>query len=128
MGGHDKTRITGTVHTSTKARLTSVPDQDLYRPGFLIRIRIRGPDRHQNLIVCSLAHCQPSLEISYKSVRKFLHKVANRPTNRQTNNDDYITSLAEVINAAKRNIYFIAAFILFYCTCANGFTVTASNS
>ena len=42
--------------------------------------------------ICSLAHCQPSLKISCKSVRKFLHKVANR----QTNNDDYITFLAEV--------------------------------
>jgi len=50
------------------------------------------PDRHQNLIICSLAHCQPSLKISCKSVSKFLRKVANR----HTNNDAYITSLAEV--------------------------------
>jgi len=27
------------------------------------------PDRHRNLIVCSLAHCHPSLKISCKSVR-----------------------------------------------------------
>jgi len=42
------------------------------------------PDRHQNLISCSLAHCQPSLKISCKSVPKFLHKVANKQTNRET--------------------------------------------
>ena len=51
-------------------------------------VRICEWDRHQNLIIC----CQPSLKISSKSVRKFLHEVANK----QTNNDDYITSLAEV--------------------------------
>jgi len=39
--------------------------------------------------------CQPSLKISRKSIWKFLHKVANR----QTNNDDYISSLVEVIIA-----------------------------
>ena len=44
-------------------------------------------DRHQNLTVCSLANCQRSLKISYKSVPKFLRKVANRQTNRQANND-----------------------------------------
>jgi len=55
------------------------------------------PDRHQNLIICSLAHCQPSLKILYKSIRTFLRKVVNRQTDRQTNNDDYITSLAEVV-------------------------------
>jgi len=30
-----------------------------------------------------MAHCQPSLKISRKSVWKFLRKVANRQTNRQ---------------------------------------------
>jgi len=79
-----ETRSTGTVHTSAKARITSV----------VIQIRIRDPDRHQNLTICSLAHCRPSLKISRKSIYKFLRKVANR----QTNNDDYIyiSSLAEV--------------------------------
>ena len=43
------------------------------------------PDRHQNLISCSSAHCQPSLKISCKSVRKFLRKVANKQTDKQTN-------------------------------------------
>jgi len=46
--------------------------------------RIRDPDRNQNLIICSLAHCLPSLKISCKSVRKFLRKVADRQTNRHT--------------------------------------------
>ena len=68
-----------------------------------IRIEIRDPDRHQNLKVCSLTHCQSSQKISCKSVRKFLRKVTNtqtdRQANRQTNNDDYISSLAEVIRA-----------------------------
>jgi len=91
------TRSTGTVHTSAKARLTSVA----IRMPMRIRIRIRDLVRHKNLIICSLAHCQPSLKISCKSVRKFFRKVASRQTNRQTdrqaNNDDYIISLAEVI-------------------------------
>jgi len=64
----DKTRSTGTVHTSAKARLASVA----------IRIRICDPDLHQNLIISSFPICQPSLKISCKSVRKFVRKVANR--------------------------------------------------
>jgi len=60
------TRSTEMVHTFTKACLTSV------------EIRICDPDRHQNLISCSLAHCQPTLKISCKSVQ-------NRRTTRQTN-------------------------------------------
>jgi len=75
------TRSTGTVHTYAKVRLTSV--------AIRIRIQIRDPDRHQNLILCSSAHCQPSLKISCKSVWQFLRKVSN--TNRQTNNDENIT-------------------------------------
>jgi len=66
-----KTRITRTAHISAKARLTSVA--------------MRNP--HQNLIICSVAHCPPSLTISCKSVRKFLRKVPNsqdRQTDKQT--------------------------------------------
>jgi len=63
------TRSTGTLHTSTKARLTSVAKR--------IHIRICDPDRHQTLIICSLAHFQPSLKISCKSIWKFLCKVDN---------------------------------------------------
>jgi len=74
-----KTRSTGTGHTFTKARLASVA------------IWIRDPDLHQNLIICSLAHCQPSLKISCKAVQEYLCKVANRQTN-----DDYISFLAQV--------------------------------
>jgi len=44
------TRSTGTVHTSAKASLTSVTTR------IRTRIRIRDPDRHQNLIICSMAH------------------------------------------------------------------------
>jgi len=75
------TRSTEIVHTSAKARLT--------------RIRIRDPDSHQNLIICSLAHCQPTLKMSSKSVQKFLrivdNKQSNRQTDTQTNNDENIT-------------------------------------
>jgi len=38
------------------------------------------PDHQQNLIICSMAHCQPSLKISCKSFRKFSRNVANRQT------------------------------------------------
>jgi len=55
-----------------------------------------------------MAHCQPSLKISCKSVRKFLRKVANKQTNIQTNNDENIALLAEVINA---NVYFYTTIV-----------------
>jgi len=58
-----------------------------------ISIRIPDPDRHQNVTICSLAHCQSSLKISRKPVRKFLCKVANSQTNMQSNNGDYIIIL-----------------------------------
>jgi len=80
------------VHTSAKARLTSVA----IRIRINMRIRIRDPDRHQHLIACSLANCQPSLKISCNSVQKFLLKLAKRQTDRQTDNDDCISSLAEI--------------------------------
>ena len=86
-----KTTRAGTVPTSAKARLTSVT----------IRLRIRDPDRHQNLIICSLAHCQALLKMSCKSVRKLLRKAANKRTDTQTNDDENITSLAEVITFTK---------------------------
>ena len=41
------------------------------------------PDRHRNLIVCSLTHCQSCVKISCKSVVNFLRKVANSQTNEQ---------------------------------------------
>jgi len=54
---------------------------------------VRDSYHRQNLVVRSLAHCQPSPKISCKSIRKFLRKVANRQTDRQTdrqtNNDDW---------------------------------------
>jgi len=65
------------VHTSTEACLSSVAIQ------IWICIQIPDPDCHQNLIICSLAHSQPSLKISCKSVQKFLCKVANRQINKQ---------------------------------------------
>jgi len=79
--------LIGTVHTSAKARLTSV----------VTRIRIRDTDRHQNLVICSLAHCQPSLKISCSFCAKLLTDIANGQTDRQTDKQITITSLAEVI-------------------------------
>jgi len=90
------TRSTLTVHTSTKIRLTSVA----------IRIWIHAPDRHQNLIIWSLAHSQPSLRISCKSVPNFLHKVANR----QINHDNYVCFLAEVVRTHTSNLFHNQAF------------------
>jgi len=55
------------------------------------------PDRRQNLTTCSLANCQPPMEFFANPFGIFLRKVANRQTNRQTNKDNYITSLAEVM-------------------------------
>jgi len=79
--------------TYMKARLTSVAVR------ISIRIRIPDPDCHQNLIICSLPHCQTSPKTSCKSVPKVLGKVANRQTDRQTDNDENITSMAEVIKS-----------------------------
>jgi len=45
------TKSTEAVHTSAKARLTR------------IHVRICDLDRHQNLSVCSLARCKPSVKI-----------------------------------------------------------------
>jgi len=61
-------------------------------------VSVPDPDHNQNLIFCLMAHCQPSWKISCKSVSKFLRKFANKQTDRQTNNGDYITFLVEVIN------------------------------
>ena len=85
------TRSPETVHTSTKARFTSIT--------ILIHMQIPNLDRLQNIIICSFDHCRPSLKISCESFRKFLRKVANKQTDKQTNNDDYISSLPEVIIA-----------------------------
>ena len=73
------TRSTRTVHTSAKACM------------------IHDPDHHQNLILCSLAYCEPSVKISCKSIQTFMRKAANM----QMNNDDYITSLVEVMKQIK---------------------------
>jgi len=45
---------------------------------------IDDPERHKNLTIYSLSHCQSYLKISCKSVWKFLRKVANKQTDRQT--------------------------------------------
>jgi len=75
------TRSTGTVHTSTKAHLTSVTIR--IRTRIPIHIRIRDLDGQQHLIICSLAHCQPSLNANWFG--NFCTKLlTNRQTDRQT--------------------------------------------
>ena len=92
---------TGTVHTFSKGHLTgdviavppsgeSVQDDEsgkqfLYPDGDM--------DRHQNLIISSLAHAQPSLKILCKSIWKFLRKVANKQTDKQTTTKSNILEL-----------------------------------
>ena len=49
--------------------------QSLYPDGY--------PDRHRNLTICSLTHCQPSLKISCKSFGSFCAKLL-RQTDKQT--------------------------------------------
>jgi len=80
----DETRITGQC----------IPPPKHVLPVSRIRIRIHDPDRHQNLIICSLAHCQPSLKISCKSVPKFLRKLL---TDRQTNKQTYAVQVQAYI-------------------------------
>jgi len=88
-GGISTNSITGTVHTSAKTRLTGITIR--------IRIRISWPDRHQNLIVCSMAHCLLSWKFRANPFGSFCAKLlTDKQTNRQTNNDDYISSLVEV--------------------------------
>jgi len=66
----------------TKARLTSVA----------IRIRIRGPDRRQNLIIVHwlIAYFREN----FMQIRSEVFAQSCYQTDRQTDNDDYIFSLA----------------------------------
>ena len=61
------------------------------------------PDRHQNLSICSLAHCQPSLKILCKSVWKLLRKVLNKQTDKQT---DRQRRLHDLLGGGKNTIAF----------------------
>ena len=84
-------QVSGSRQDKTRSNETSW----LVSVAIWICICICGHDRHQNLIISLLAHCQSSPRISCKSVHKFLRQVANR----QTDNDDYISSLTDVLNA-----------------------------
>ena len=71
------------------------------------------PDCHQNLIVCSLAHCQLPWKFYANPFGSFCAKLL---TDRQTGNDDYISSLAEVktfLSSAVYALYGVAYFWLF---------------
>jgi len=78
------------------------PNSDEYgKNRYILQSSDGDPDRHQNLTSCSLAHCQPSLKIACKSVRKFLCSCW-QIVNRETNNNENISSAAEVINLLER--------------------------
>jgi len=100
---HVVTRSTGTVNTSANLPRHILP-VSRYGSGYISRsVTWHYPDlwpgvplKFNHLFVGAL----PTFpENSCKSVWKFLCKIANKLTNRQTNrnNDDYICSLAEVI-------------------------------
>jgi len=79
-----QTRSTGAVHTSAKARLTTVA----------IRIQIPHPDRHQNLTFFRWLIANLPWKFYANPLTSFCAKL---PTDKETNNDDCISSLAEVI-------------------------------
>jgi len=81
------TRTTGTVHTCAKACLTSATTS-VPPPGKSVH------DDYQNLIICSLVHCQPPLKIHGNPFGSFCTKSIT--DKQKTNNDGNITSLAEV--------------------------------
>jgi len=74
------------LHTSAKARLPSVTIR--------IWIRIFDPDRHQNLIVCSLDIANLPWTFHANPFGSFCAKLR---TDKQTNNDKNIISLAEIM-------------------------------
>ena len=86
------------LHCSVAHRSRLTPLSVSPNGAWLIRKQSPYPDGdrdcHQNLVIYSMAHCQPSLKISCKSQQKFLRKVAKSQTNKQCN---YTSSLAEVI-------------------------------
>ena len=75
------------MHTSAKARLTSVAIR------IRIRIRIRDPDRHENVIIVHWTIANRPSKVHANAFGSFCAKLL---TDKRTNNDDYITSLAEV--------------------------------
>jgi len=67
---------------------------------------IRDPHRQKNLVILIIGHWQPFLKIPCKSVWKFLRKVANsQKADKQTDDEENITSLAEVISDKLYSFY-----------------------
>jgi len=66
------------------------------------------PDHHQNLIISSLVHCRPSLKISCKSDRKFLHKIADGQTKEQTDKQQRLHIL---LGGGNNNLCSLAAAV-----------------
>jgi len=108
------TRRTGMVHTSAKSQscndvivsmaMPATACPALQHPAVSPNIDESGkqslypdgdPDRHQNLTSCSLVNCQPSLKFHAYLFGSFCTMLL---INKQTNNDENISSLAEVMN------------------------------
>ena len=101
------TRRTVAVHTSAKARLTSAAIRRISMNECPLTVSVspnsdesgkQSPypdgdtDRHQNLTMCSLAHCQPSLKFHANLFGSFCAKLL---TNRQTSHQRRLHILLE---------------------------------
>ena len=72
-----------------------------------------NPQRHQNVIICSLAHYQLFL----KMLLKYVHNVwTDKQTNKQTNKQTPSTSLVEVINETDSLAEELVSILMFLCT------------
>ena len=74
-------------HPAVSPNIDESGKQSLYPDGDL--------DRHQNLTSCSFVHCQLSLKFHAYLFGSFCAKLL---INRQSNNDENISSLAEIMN------------------------------
>ena len=141
-----RTRSTGTVHTSAKARFTSVA---ISVPPSGESVRDLGPlplsvspnsdksrkhslytdgdsDRHQHLIAYSLAHCQPFLKISCKSVWKLVRKIANRQTKKQRQKHNLLPGGKETYHVTRINNMHDVRLTIFSQNCARSCSFLSS--
>ena len=70
------------------------------------------PDHSQNLIISSFYLFSHILKISSQSVHKFLSYLVHKQTNGQTNTDENITALAEVIISLNVHVLSFPAIIV----------------
>jgi len=92
---------------SVKARLTSVVIR------IRILIRVRDPHGHQNLIICSVAHCQPPPKLSRKSVQKFFFAQTDKQTNKQRRLHILLGGGKYYFISRRQDVY----MVLHHCVC-----------